>query len=139
MGKRYILNSMFFASFFAAMVSLQGHLLDVEMADTPALRRRGLMWREELPNDHGMLFDYRDEKPMVRRMWMKNTKIPLSIAFFDQARRLVKVVDLDPPALEQEIPECSSEVPVLYALEVPQGWFSKYNIQPGAVLEFASK
>src|SRR3546814_11525240 len=68
-------------------VELQGHRYQVEIADTDAERARGLMFRDELPAGHGMLFIHDRLAPQA--YWMKNTRIPLDILYFDDQRRLV--------------------------------------------------
>lgn len=124
--------------FFATMIFLNGHPLEVEIAQTPEERRQGLMGRLDLPAGRGMLFIYPGEEPRVQTFWMKNTKIPLSIAFFGPDQRLIKMVDLNPPISDLYIPTCSSDQPILYALEVPQGWFAEHNIQQGDRIDFPS-
>ena len=105
------------------------HELHAEYAQTPAERERGLMGRSELPADSGMLFRF-DE---VRRhcLWMKDTPLPLSAAFFDEGGVVVDVIDLEP--LNTEI-RCSKR-PARYALEMDQGWFAERGIGRGARLE----
>jgi len=107
---------------------LQEHELHAEYAKTVAQRERGLTGRRELAADSGMLFRF-DE---VRRhcLWMKDTPLPLSAAFFDEAGLLVDVIDLEP--FNTEI-RCSKR-PVRYALEMNQGWFAEREIGRGARL-----
>jgi uncharacterized membrane protein (UPF0127 family) len=120
-------------SLFAAQIEIQQHVLDVEIADTPAERERGLMGRRELPDGTGMLFIY--PEPDILNFWMKNTLIPLSIAFFDEDRVLINILDMDLPK-EDPLPIYSSDGPAKYALEVRQGWFDERNIGPGAKFSF---
>ncbi len=77
-------------------VELGGQRYQVEIADTDAERERGLMFRDELPAGHGMLFIHEREEPQA--YWMKNTRIPLDILYFDEARRLV--------AQQRDVPPC---------------------------------
>src|SRR3989344_2705428 len=107
---------------------IQGHELHAEYAQTVAQRERGLMGRRELAVDSGMLFRF-DE---VRRhcLWMKDTPLPLSAAFFDEAGLLDDVLDLEP--FNTEI-RCSKR-PARYALEMNQGWFAEREIGRGARL-----
>lgn len=107
---------------------IQGHELHAEYAQTVAQRERGLMGRRELAVDSGMLFRF-DE---VRRhcLWMKDTPLPLSAAFFDEAGLLVDVIDLEP--FNTEI-RCSKR-PARYALEMNQGWFAERGLERGARL-----
>jgi len=110
-------------------LQLGGHQLQAEYADTFLQRQRGLMGRSELASDSGMLFRF-DE---VRRhcLWMKDTPLPLSAAFFDEGGVLVDVIDLEP--FNTEI-RCSKR-PARYALEMDQGWFAEREIGRDARLE----
>lgn len=108
---------------------LDGHELHAEYAQTVAQRERGLMGRSELAADSGMLFRF-DE---VRRhcLWMKDTPLPLSAAFFDEDGLLVDVIDLEP--FNTQI-RCSQR-PARYALEMDQGYFETRGIGRDARLE----
>ncbi|MBA1240000.1 DUF192 domain-containing protein [Pseudomonas kunmingensis] len=108
---------------------IQGHELHAEYAQTVAQRERGLMGRRELAVDSGMLFRF-DE---VRRhcLWMKDTPLPLSAAFFDEDGLLVDVIDLEP--FNTQI-RCSQR-PARYALEMDQGYFETRGIGRDARLE----
>jgi len=96
-----------------------------EIAATPDARRRGLMFRERLAEDHGMLFLFPHER--ILRFWMKNTPLPLSIAFADARGRIVRIADLEPHS-EASV---SSGVPALYALEMSRGWFARNAVLEG--------
>ena len=89
--------------------------ITVEVADDPRERQQGLMGRSSLPPDHGMLFVYTDEK--VRSFWMKNTPLPLSVAFINRLGQVVRLADLTP----LDTRPVSSEVPAMYALEMTKG------------------
>ena len=102
--------------------------ITAEVADTPALRTRGLMGRQSLPPNHGMLFIF--EQPQQQCFWMRNTPLPLSIAFLDDEGRISSTADMQPLS---EATHCS-QVPVRYALEMEQGWFAKRGIQPGEMI-----
>jgi uncharacterized membrane protein (UPF0127 family) len=102
--------------------------ITAEVADTPALRTRGLMGRQSLPPNHGMLFVF--EQPQQQCFWMRNTPLPLSIAFLDDEGRISSMADMQPLS---EATHCS-HVPVRYALEMEQGWFTKRGIQPGEII-----
>lgn len=110
------------------MIEVGGHTMRVEVADDGARRAQGLMNRDSLPADEGMLFVYPVVEP--RSFWMKNTRIPLSIAYIDQGGRIVAIKDLQPMST-RSVP---SGAPALYALEVNQGWFAKKGVLPGAVV-----
>jgi len=102
--------------------------ITAEVADTPALRTRGLMGRQSLAPNHGMLFIF--EQPQQQCFWMRNTPLPLSIAFLDDEGRISSMADMQPLS---EATHCS-HVPVRYALEMEQGWFRKRGIQPGEII-----
>lgn len=100
----------------------------VEVAATQAARQRGLMYREHLPDDHGMLFIFVDERP--RSFWMKDTEIPLSIAFARTDGTILRIADMEPRS-EQVV---SSIAPARYALEMNRGWFARHGILEGDVI-----
>lgn len=97
----------------------------VELADTPDLRERGLMHRESLDEDAGMLFVFNDEEQRV--FWMKNTSIPLSIAYISADGTINEIHDMVPFSLEP----VRSRFPAAYALEVNRGWFERRGVSVG--------
>jgi uncharacterized protein len=99
--------------------------LAVEIADEPAEREHGLMQRAALATDHGMLFVYPDER--LRNFWMKDTALPLSIAYLDAQGRIVRIVDMAP----YDLTAVPSIRPAMYALEMTQGWFALHTVQVG--------
>jgi uncharacterized protein len=99
--------------------------VQVEVADEPDERSLGLMYRTSLAADAGMLFVYPDEA--LRSFWMKNTKIPLSIAFISADGHIVSLADMRPGSLAS-VP---SEKPAGYALEMNQGWFAAHGVHAG--------
>ncbi len=99
--------------------------LTVEVAATPAARSQGLMFRESLPEDHGMLFIWPREQWIA--MWMKNTAIPLSVAFIDGEFRILNIADMEPFSTQRH----ASSAPALFALEVQRGWFERNGIGAG--------
>jgi len=101
------------------------YVIRAEVVDTPETRARGLMYRESMPANHGMLFVF--SEPERQCFWMKNTLIPLSIAFLDDRGVIVNIADMKP---QTEDSHCSSQ-PVRYALEMNQGWFAARHIRPG--------
>ncbi|HWP17687.1 MAG TPA: DUF192 domain-containing protein [Burkholderiaceae bacterium] len=105
------------------------HVIRAEVARTPQQRQTGLMFRKELGANDGMLFVF--ELPAQQCFWMKNTLIPLSIAFLRDDGTIVNIADMKPQTLESH---CSAE-PVRFALEMNQGWFTKRGIKPGARLK----
>jgi uncharacterized membrane protein (UPF0127 family) len=100
----------------------------VELARTDAERARGLMNRSALPDGEGMLFIF--EREQILSFWMKNTLIPLSIAFIRTDGRIIEIRDMR--ALD--LTTVSSTRSARYALEVPQGWFSRSGIEAGDYL-----
>jgi uncharacterized membrane protein (UPF0127 family) len=97
----------------------------VEIADAPDEQQTGLMGRPALAENSGMLFVFNDEQQ--RSFWMKDTLIPLSIAFIDSQGRIVDIQDMQPL---DETPHLSA-APAQYALEVNQGFFTERGIQVG--------
>lgn len=121
---------MLFKLLFSALLQIGSTELNVEVADTPSARNRGLMERDSLPEGQGMLFVY--SEPEILCFWMKNTRIPLSIGFFDSDKRLKQIEDMNPPkTTSSPLPLYKSKQPAQYALEVPQNWFTKHKISIG--------
>jgi hypothetical protein len=104
------------------------HLISAEVADNNATRARGLMFRERLQPNHGMLFIFDDRA--IHCMWMRNTLIPLSVAFVADDGEIVNIEDMEP---RTETSHCARR-PVRYALEMEQGWFAKRGIRTGTRL-----
>lgn len=104
------------------------HMIDVQLARTPEQREIGLMYREKMPIQEGMLFEF--EESGVQCFWMKNTLLPLTAAFVADDGRIVNLVDMKPQTTDSH---CSKE-PVRYVLEMNQGWFAKRGITAGAQL-----
>lgn len=97
----------------------------VEVARTAEQRERGLMLRENVPNGTGMLFVFPEAE--VQGVWMKDTYVPLAAAFMDEDFTVLSIERLDPEDLTVKY----SEDPVMYVLEVPQGWFTEHGVSPG--------
>jgi uncharacterized membrane protein (UPF0127 family) len=104
------------------------HLIRAEVAADGATRSKGLMMRPRLGANEGMLFVFADKAGHC--FWMKNTLIPLSIAFLDDDGTIVNIEDMQP---HKEDSHCPVR-PIRYALEMDQGWFAKRGIKPGAKL-----
>jgi hypothetical protein len=102
------------------------HLVTAELADNDASRMRGLMFRERLAPNNGMLFVF--EARAVHCMWMRNTLIPLSVAFIDDDGSIVNIEDMQP---KTEVSHCAAR-PVRYALEMDKGWFAQRGLKAGA-------
>ena len=103
-------------------------VVKAEIASTPEEKRLGLMHRENLPDGQGMLFVY--ERDDVLSFWMSNTIIPLSIAFIASDGRIIDIKDMYP----HDKNNVTSSRSVRYALEVPQGWFSRAGIREGDIV-----
>jgi uncharacterized protein len=105
------------------------------LADEPALRAQGLMGQDDLRGYEAMVFRY--ESPSMVRFTMRDTRIPLSIAFFDEDGAFVSSLDMDPcPPGTADCPAYASEGPYLNALEVAQGDLPELGIGPGSHLSF---
>lgn len=107
------------------VIHVGAHIVQVEVASTPASRQRGLKGRADLLDGHGMLFVF--DATDVHCFWMKDTPLPLSIAFVSAQGQIVSIADMQPYS---ETAHCPSE-PVRYALEVPQGWLAKIGVRSG--------
>jgi uncharacterized membrane protein (UPF0127 family) len=103
----------------------------VEVAKTPEERSHGLMGRKHLEKNEGMLFIFEAED--YHGFWMKNTFIPLSIAFIEKNGRIVRITDMNPLTLDSHVPPR----PILYALEMNKGWFSSHGIKAGDIIRFS--
>ena len=104
--------------------------IKAEVADTPQTSENGLMFRDSLEEDRGMLFVF--EQPKTASFWMRNTKIPLSIAYVDSTGKILEIKSME-PLDETVVPSASDQV--AYALEVNQGWFGRHGIAPGAKID----
>ena len=104
------------------------HNIDAQLARTPEQREIGLMFREAMPANEGMLFAF--ETPAQQCFWMKNTLIPLDAAFIGDDGSIVNIERMKPQTLDGHC----SEKPVRYVLEMNDGWFSKRGIKPGSKL-----
>ena len=107
-------------------ISVGGFPINVEVANDHGAHAQGLMHRDHLDPDCGMLFCY--ENPRELSFWMRNTKIPLSIAFIDEDHRVHEIFDLD-PFDENHV---MSSQPCRWALEVNKSWFHDRNIRVGS-------
>lgn len=117
-------------------VELEGNRYTVEIADTDEKRARGLMFRDAMPSDAGMLFIHDREEPQA--YWMKNTRIALDILYFDSQRRLVSQQRNVPPcSAGNACPSYPSRAPARYVLELNAGEAEKLGLQDGAELHFS--
>lgn len=106
-------------------LEMDGHKVWVEVANHMATRTTGLMFRRQMDPDNGMLFVFPDIDQ--RYFWMKNTLIPLSIAFIDEKGTILNILEM-PPETEQTFP---SKGPAKFALEMNAGWFTKAGVKEG--------
>ncbi len=111
------------------ILNMGTYQIKVEIAQSPEERRVGLMGRKNLPEDQGMLFVFEHEQKMA--FWMKDTPLPLSIAYISKAGEIKEIHDLEPFS-EKTV---HSRHSVLYALEVNRGYFKKRNIKAGDFLD----
>lgn len=112
-----------------AELYLNGQRITVEVAHTPPMQRTGLMHRQSLPENQGMAFVHGERR--VFCMWMKNTPIPLSVAFLDEEGRILNIADMQPDTTEHH---CSSG-PAQHALEMNLGWFSRHDVKAGDTVQ----
>jgi uncharacterized protein len=110
----------------------------VEIADRDDTRARGLMERREMPNDEGMLFVF--AQPDKQSFWMKNTYLPLDIAYVDEQLQITDIHQMKPMGgsteADDKLPRYESTKAVPYAIELNQGWFKKKGIVVGAKVKF---
>ncbi|HJT99549.1 MAG TPA: DUF192 domain-containing protein [Rhodanobacteraceae bacterium] len=110
-------------------VELKGQRYAIELAEDDAARAHGLMDRTSMDADHGMLFVFQDDAP--RAFWMKNTKIPLDMIFFDADLKLVSVQHNVPPCVSDPCPAYSSGAPARYVLELNAGQAARLGLTSG--------
>ncbi len=113
------------AAFPTTQLSAGMHLIKAEVAATDPARQQGLMFREKMANNAGMVFVFDEPNPQC--MWMKNTLLPLSVAFLDAEGKIINIEDMQPQKLDSH---CSTK-PAKFALEMNLGWFKQKNIKPG--------
>ena len=114
------------ARFGSTQLSAGMHLIKAEVAANDPERQQGLMFREKMASNAGMVFVFDQAGPQC--MWMKNTLLPLSVAFIDAEGKIVNIEDMQPQTLDNH---CAAK-PVKYALEMNLGWFKQKNIKPGS-------
>jgi uncharacterized membrane protein (UPF0127 family) len=108
------------------LLTAGGHQIQVYVARSDEDRAQGLMYRRAMPDNEGMLFMC--DACEVQNFWMKDTPLPLSVAFLEDDGTIVRIADLEPHDLDGE----SSGQPVRFVLEMNQGWFAERGIAPGA-------
>ena len=113
-------------------IFLEKYLSQIEIVSDPQDRKTGLMNKESLPDDSGMIFVW--DRNKVQCMWMKNTSIPLSVAYIEDTGEIIDIYDMVPLSRKSV---CSRK-PALYALEVNQGWFEKNELYVGDFINISS-
>ncbi|WP_374076635.1 DUF192 domain-containing protein [Bdellovibrio bacteriovorus] len=116
-------------------ITLGTKTLVVEIAETPDQHERGLMFRDKMGPDEGMLFIFKNEE--TRFFWMKNTLIDLSIGYFDKNGTLIDVQEMvsGKGVPDPQLPSYASAKPAKYALEMNKGWFDKNKVKIGTKLK----
>lgn len=119
-----------------ASFQTQNTTVHLEVADTAEERERGLMFREELDENHGMLFVYEEEAP--RSFWMKNTLIPLDIIFLGSDKTIINIEKAypEPNTSDSNLERYRSESPAQYVIEVNQNFTERKGIEKGDRVEF---
>ena len=111
-------------------LAINGIPLEAQLALSPAEQRKGLMYREELGTDQGMLFPYKTQE--VMSFWMANTPLPLDIGFFDEKGMLLEIHRMVPYDTNRIR---SSSAYAQFALEMNAGWFASHRLYPGVKLD----
>jgi uncharacterized membrane protein (UPF0127 family) len=111
--------------FPATTLTIGIHLIKAEVAVSDEQRAQGLMFREKMAPNEGMVFRFPETRHTC--MWMKNTLLPLSVAFIDEKGRIINIEDMQPQTLNAH---CAKK-PARFALEMNQGWFKQKNIRSG--------
>jgi uncharacterized membrane protein (UPF0127 family) len=105
------------------------HLIQAEVARTESQRQQGLMFRDQMKSNEGMIFLF--GQPAGICMWMKNTLIPLSVAFLDTTGTIINIEEMKEKTLDSH---CATK-PAAYALEMNAGWFKQHGIKPGMKIQ----
>ena len=114
-------------------LKIGSHAVTAEVVAMPESRQKGLMFRDKLGKNDGMLFVF--DQIGYHGMWMKNTLIPLSVAFIDETGRILNVAEMEPHSETTY----SAAGPARYALEMNAGWFKARNIAPGSLVKGLEK
>ena len=115
------------------MLKVGGQIVKAEVAATDETRQKGLMFREKMVANSGMLFVFADIA--YHAMWMRNTPLPLAVAFMDQSGKIVSIHEMQP---HTEISHMAAG-PVRYALEMNGGWFERNQVKAGDVIHGLAK
>lgn len=113
-------------------------MIVVEIAKTEQQHAQGLMFRDKLNKNEGMLFVFNDER--ILEFWMKNTLIDLDIGYFDKDKRLIDIKQMKAVTsiIQNNLPTYPSKQPAMFALEMTKGWFKKNKIEEGAIFRFVT-
>jgi uncharacterized protein len=113
-----------------------GLIIHAEIADTPKKRAEGLMFREHLPTDRGMLFTFGQAQPWT--FWMKNTKIPLDIIWMNEKKQVIHITHRAPICTRTDdgCPQYQPNDPALYVLELGGGEAERLKLEKGSKLQF---
>jgi|SRR6185369_10415177 uncharacterized membrane protein (UPF0127 family) len=112
-------------TFKTSQVKVAGHPLKVELAIEEPQRLQGLMYRKALGKEDGMLFIF--DEPGYHSIWMKNTLIPLSVAFVDKDGVILNIADMEPQTLDSHM----AAGPAVYAIETNRGWYADKKVKAG--------
>ena len=112
-------------TFKTSQVKVAGHPLKVELALDGPQREQGMMYRKTMGKDEGMLFVF--DEPAYHSMWMKNTLIPLSVAFIDKDGVILNILDMEPQTLDGHM----AAGPAVYAIETNKGWYADKKVKAG--------
>ena len=112
-------------AFRSSRIKVAGHELKVEVAQSDEQRMQGLMFRKQLGRNDGMLFIF--DEPAYHAMWMKNTLIPLSVAFVDKDGEILNILDMEPQTLDTHM----AAGPAIYAIETNKRWFAEKKVKAG--------
>jgi uncharacterized membrane protein (UPF0127 family) len=112
-------------TFKTSQVKVAGHPLKVELAIEEPQRLQGLMYRKTLGKEDGMLFIF--DEPGYHSIWMKNTLIPLSVAFVDKDGVILNIADMEPQTLDSHM----AAGPAVYAIETNKGWYADKKVKAG--------
>jgi uncharacterized membrane protein (UPF0127 family) len=115
-------------------IYIKSHRLLTEIADTPELTAKGLMYRKSIPKDYAMLFIFENEEP--RGFWMKNTLIPLDIIFLNKNKEIINIAKNVPPCKQSPCKSYYSKKPAKYVVEIRGGLSKKMHIKAGDTIEF---
>ena len=124
-------------TFTKQQIQIGNKKINVDIAESRAQQEHGLMFREKMPKDEGMLFIFADEQPLS--FWMKNTYIDLSIAYIGKDKKIIDIIDMKATSsLQTSYPSYPSSKPAMYALEMNKGWYTKNRIKIGDLLRLPS-